>query len=162
MHSCCAYLPAFHAFSSEVNLFKQELSGAGNLDLASQVIVSILASLGARASPHSALLGVAGPDIENGKASLDLVKSAGQRRENAWRAIVNRATELASRPEILQVPTARNAQTLVAFVQMLMRAFSSFPSFLLSRKLSLYSRHSRRSETSNRSLLPPYRDGCLP
>ncbi|GAA5850537.1 hypothetical protein JCM8547_001907 [Rhodosporidiobolus lusitaniae] len=119
MHSCCFHLPAFHAFAHDINFFKGNID---NLDLASQVVVSILASLGARASPHSALLGVAGPDIENGKASLDLVLSAGQRRENAWRAIVNRATELCSKPDILQVPTARNAQTLVAFVQMLMLA----------------------------------------
>lgn len=86
-----------------------------------QVIVAILTSLGARASPHSALLGVAGPDIENGEGSPDIVLSAGVRRENAWRAIVKRATDLCSSMEILQVPTARNAQTLVAFVQMLMR-----------------------------------------
>ncbi|GAA6038180.1 hypothetical protein JCM8097_005780 [Rhodosporidiobolus ruineniae] len=119
MHSCCFHLPAFHAFAPEVRYFKENID---NLDLASQVVVGILTSLGARASPHSALLGVAGPDIENGKASLDLVKSAGQRRENAWRAIVDRATELCSKPQILQVPTARNAQTLVAFVQMLMLA----------------------------------------
>ncbi|GAA5842268.1 hypothetical protein JCM11251_006763 [Rhodosporidiobolus azoricus] len=119
VHSCCFHLPAFHAFAPFVNYYKQNVT---SLDLASQVVVGILTSLGARASPHSALLGIAGPDIENGKASLDLVLSAGQRRENAWRAIVNRATELCSKPEILQVPSARNAQTLVAFVQMLMLA----------------------------------------
>ncbi|BGP16435.1 hypothetical protein JCM10213v2_004437 [Rhodosporidiobolus nylandii] len=121
MHSCCFHLPAFHAFAPQVDYFRRNID---NLDIASQVVVGILSSLGARASPHSALLGVAGPDIENGKASLDLVLSAGMRRENAWRAIVNRATELCSKPEVLQVPTARNAQTLVAFVQMLMLAES--------------------------------------
>ncbi|GAA6003790.1 uncharacterized protein JCM10292_003376 [Rhodotorula paludigena] len=119
MHSCCFHLPAFHIFSPDVQFFKEHVD---SLDLASQVIVGILTSLGARASPHSALLGVAGPDIENGKASLDLVLSAGIRRENAWRAIVKRATDLCSKMEILQVPSARNAQTLVAFVQMLMLA----------------------------------------
>lgn len=87
------------------------------------MIVAILTSLGARASPHSALLGIAGPDVENGEGSPDIVLSAGVRRENAWRAIVKRATDLCSSMEILQVPSARNAQTLVAFVQMLMRAF---------------------------------------
>lgn len=90
------------------------------------MIVAILTSLGARASPHSALLGIAGPDIENGEGSPDIVLSAGVRRENAWRAIVKRATDLCSSMEILQVPSARNAQTLVAFVQMLMRAFFFF------------------------------------
>ncbi|GAA6007000.1 hypothetical protein JCM10207_009166 [Rhodosporidiobolus poonsookiae] len=119
MHSCCFHLPAFHIFEPQVRFFKENVD---HLDLANQVVVGILTSLGARASPHSALLGVAGPDIENGKASLDLVLSAGMRRENAWRAIVDRATELCSKPEILQVPTTRNAQTLVAFVQMLMLA----------------------------------------
>ncbi|BGP55675.1 hypothetical protein JCM8202v2_003280 [Rhodotorula sphaerocarpa] len=119
MHSCCFHLPAFNVFSPEVNYFKANVD---HLDIASQVIVAILTSLGARASPHSALLGVAGPDIENGEGSPDIVLSAGVRRENAWRAIVKRATDLCSSMEILQVPTARNAQTLVAFVQMLMLA----------------------------------------
>lgn len=85
-----------------------------------QAVVGILASLGARASPHSALLGVAGPDIENGNASHELVLSAGVRRENAWRAIVKQAKELCSKLEVLQVPSAMNAQTLTAFVQMIM------------------------------------------
>ncbi|BGP40239.1 hypothetical protein JCM10449v2_004197 [Rhodotorula kratochvilovae] len=119
MHSCCFHLPAFHIFNPDIRFFKENID---QLDIASQVIVGILTSLGARASPHSALLGVAGPDIENGKASLDLVLSAGVRRENAWRAIVKRATELCSKMEILQVPSVRNLQTLVAFVQMLMLA----------------------------------------
>ncbi|GAA5983536.1 hypothetical protein JCM10908_000323 [Rhodotorula pacifica] len=119
MHSCCFHLPAFHVFSPEVNYFKANID---QLDIASQVIVGILTSLGARASPHSALLGIAGPDVENGEGSPEIVLSAGVRRENAWRAIVKRATDLCSSMEILQVPSARNAQTLVAFVQMLMLA----------------------------------------
>ncbi|KPV74745.1 uncharacterized protein RHOBADRAFT_53693, partial [Rhodotorula graminis WP1] len=119
MHSCCFHLPAFHIFNREIQYLKENID---QLDLASQVVVGILTSLGARASPHSALLGIAGPDIENGRASLDLVLSAGVRRENAWRAIVKRATDLCSKMDILQVPSARNLQTLVAFVQMLMLA----------------------------------------
>ena len=100
------------------------------------MIVAILTSLGARASPHSALLGIAGPDVENGEGSPDIVLSAGVRRENAWRAIVKRATDLCSSMEILQVPSARNAQTLVAFVQMLMRAF--FRGYSLCRESGLF------------------------
>ncbi|GAA5875336.1 hypothetical protein JCM3774_005782 [Rhodotorula dairenensis] len=119
MHSCCFHLPAFHVFSPEIDYFKANVD---QLDIASQVIVAILTSLGARASPHSALLGIAGPDVENGEGSPDIVLSAGVRRENAWRAIVKRATDLCSSMDILQVPSARNAQTLVAFVQMLMLA----------------------------------------
>ncbi|BGP24743.1 zn(2)-C6 fungal-type transcription factor [Rhodotorula toruloides] len=119
MHSCCFHLPAFHIFSPEVSYFKSNID---RLDIAGQVIVGILTSLGARASPHSALLGIAGPDIENGQASHDLVLSAGHRRENAWRAIVKRATEVCTSLEILEVASARNLQTLTAFVQMLMLA----------------------------------------
>ncbi|GAA5965372.1 hypothetical protein JCM3765_004874 [Sporobolomyces pararoseus] len=117
MNSCCYHLPAFHVFNPSIQYYKQNLD---TLDVASQAAVGILASLGARASPHSALLGVAGPDIENGNASHDLVLSAGVRRESAWRAIVKQATELCSKLEVLQVPSVLNAQTLVAFVQMLM------------------------------------------
>ncbi|GAA6016683.1 hypothetical protein JCM11491_000206 [Sporobolomyces phaffii] len=119
MKSCCYHLPAFHVFNPSVAYYKQNLN---TLDVASQAAVGILASLGARASPHSALLGVAGPDIENGNASHELVLSAGIRRENAWRAIVKQATDLCSKLEVMQVPSVINAQTLVAFVQMLMFA----------------------------------------
>ncbi|GAA5918876.1 hypothetical protein JCM1841_006654 [Sporobolomyces salmonicolor] len=117
--SCCFHLPAFHIFSPNIQFYKEHID---TLDLQSRVVVGILASLGARASPHSALLGVAGPDIENGEASHELVLTAGMRRENAWRAIVKQATKLCSELEVLQVPSPRNAQTLVAFVQMLMLA----------------------------------------
>lgn len=117
MNSCCYQLPAFHVFNTSIGFFKQNIN---SLDVASQAALGVLTSLGARASPHSALLGVAGPDIENGNAPHDLVLSAGARRESAWRAIVKHATKLCSKLEILQVPSAVNAQTLVAFVQMLM------------------------------------------
>lgn len=146
--------------------------GIGDLTTLLQVIVGILTSLGARASPHSALLGIAGPDVENGEGSPDIVLSAGVRRENAWRAIVKRATDLCSSMEILQVPSARNAQTLVAFVQMLMRAFLLLG--LVSRTQSFLSRHkmtdsasdfsrdrSRRSEAEDGALLPADSDGHL-
>jgi len=155
MNSCCYHLPAFHILDPNIAYYKQNLN---NLDVASQVslgfhltprnrsaffrssqvAVGVLTSLGARASPHSALLGVAGPDIENGKASHELVLSAGVRRENAWRAIVKQATELCSKVEVMQVASVINAQTLVAFVQMLMRKshrlwlFSSNPDELAS------------------------------
>ncbi|GAA5917029.1 hypothetical protein JCM5296_001820 [Sporobolomyces johnsonii] len=119
MNSCCFHLPAFHIFSPNIQFYKEHID---TLDLQSRVVVGILASLGARASPHSALLGVAGPDIENGEASHELVLTAGMRRENAWRAIVKQATKLCSELEVMQVPSPRNAQTLVAFVQMLMLA----------------------------------------
>lgn len=139
MNSCCYHLPAFHVFNPHIAYYKENLN---SLDVASRVrpvsnavpclrtcadqnsqkqaVVGILTSLGARASPHSALLGVAGPDIENGNASHEVVLSAGVRRESAWRAIVKNATELCSKLEVLQVPSIINAQTLVAFVQMLM------------------------------------------
>ncbi|GAA6059053.1 hypothetical protein JCM10212_001278 [Sporobolomyces blumeae] len=119
MDSCCFHLPAFNIFNPQIASWKQNIE---SLDLASRVAVSVLTSLGARASPHSALLGVAGPDIENGRASHELVLSAGIRRENAWRAIVKQATDLGSKLEIIQVPSVINAQTLVAIVQMLMFA----------------------------------------
>ncbi|GAA5940888.1 Zn(II)2Cys6 transcription factor domain-containing protein [Sporobolomyces koalae] len=119
MASCCYHLPAFHVFNPHIMYYKQNID---TLDVASRAAVGILTSLGARASPHSALLGVAGPDIENGNASHELVLSAGVRRENAWRAIVKHATELCSKLEVMQVPSTINAQTLVAFVQMLMFA----------------------------------------
>ncbi|KAK4049491.1 hypothetical protein OIO90_005442 [Microbotryomycetes sp. JL221] len=118
-HSCCFHLPAFHTFSNRIGHLKTNLT---RLDIQGEVIVAVLASLGARASPHSALIGVAGPDlnIEKVKAPRDFVLTAGTRRENAWRALADRAVDLCSRSEILQRPSKDNIEILVACIQMLM------------------------------------------
>lgn len=124
-HSCCFHLPAFHVFSDRVNDLKQRLD---SLDVQGSVVVAILSSLGARASPHSALIGVDGPDLDIEKAlptSHEFVLSAGTRREHAWQAIADRALALCSSREILQVPTKQNIEILVALVQMLMRKWDS-------------------------------------
>lgn len=73
-----------------------------------------------------ALLGVAGPDlnIEQSKAPQEFVLSAGTRRENAWRALADRAVGLSSRMQILQQPSKQNIEVLVALIQMLMRESS--------------------------------------
>ncbi|KAI5480564.1 Zn(2)-C6 fungal-type transcription factor [Pseudohyphozyma bogoriensis] len=116
LHSCCFHLRPFAIFKDRISYFRNNLN---RLDAASQAIVTILTSLGARASPHSALLGVAGPDIENGNSSLELVLSAGIRRENAWRAILERAVTLCSSLDILQTPTKRNVEILSAMTNAL-------------------------------------------
>ncbi|KAM0791491.1 hypothetical protein ACM66B_005944 [Microbotryomycetes sp. NB124-2] len=118
-HSCCFHLPAFHTFANRVPRLKSNLS---RLDIQGEVIIAILASLGARASPHSALIGVAGPDlnIAQVQAPRDFLLTAGMRRENAWRALADRATGLCSRPEILQSASKENIEILVACIQMLM------------------------------------------
>ncbi|KAK4046280.1 hypothetical protein OIV83_006203 [Microbotryomycetes sp. JL201] len=118
-HSCCFHLPAFHTFANRLSYLKTNLS---RLDIQGEVIVAILASLGARASPHSALIGVAGPDfnITQVQPSKDFLLTAGTRRESAWRALADRATSLCSRPEILQLASKDNIEILVACIQMLM------------------------------------------
>jgi hypothetical protein len=103
----------------------EQLEGQlSSLDIQDEVTVAILASLGARASPHSALIGVDGPDLDIQKAlptSHDFVLDAGSRREQAWKAIADRAVALCSRPEILQVASKENVEVLIALIQMLMR-----------------------------------------
>ncbi|KDE08881.1 hypothetical protein MVLG_00978 [Microbotryum lychnidis-dioicae p1A1 Lamole] len=116
MHSCCSHLPAFRPFASRVQYFKENID---RLDLSSQIIVSVLVSLGARASPHSALLGVDGVDIESGQTPVSLLLTAGERRETAWRSIASRAVELCSRPEIVQAPSRQNVESLLAISAML-------------------------------------------
>lgn len=111
MHSCCLHLKAFQSYRTRISYFCEHLD---SLSPSEEAAVTILTSLGARASPHSALLGVAGPDIENGRSTLALNLSAGVRRENAWRKIVDRAVDQCSRLNILHVPTKENVETLVA------------------------------------------------
>lgn len=121
VHSCCFHLPAFHLFAPRIEQLKSNLN---ELDIQGQVIVAILASLGARASPHSALLGVAGPDLnisQTKPASQDFILSAGTRRENAWRALADRAVGLCSQMQVLQTASKQNLEVLVALIQMLMR-----------------------------------------
>ncbi|SCV71924.1 BQ2448_4618 [Microbotryum intermedium] len=116
MHSCCSHLPAFRPFASRVQYFKENMD---RLDLSSQIIVSVLVSLGARASPHSTLIGVDGVDIESGQTPVSLLLTAGQRRETAWRSIASRAVELCSRPEVVQAPSRQNVESLLAISAML-------------------------------------------
>ncbi|KAM0752855.1 hypothetical protein T439DRAFT_346629 [Meredithblackwellia eburnea MCA 4105] len=118
--SCCFHLPAFHIFGSRISEYKAKIT---QLDLPSQVIVAILTSLGARASPHSALLGVEGPDIgDEGPKTRDhqLMLSAGRRRENAWRAITDRAVTLCTRLELMSEPSRANIEMLLAVTNMLL------------------------------------------
>lgn len=124
-HSCCFHLPAFHVFADRVGQLKSRLD---SLDIQGEVIVTVLASLGARASPHSALIGVDGPDLDIQKTtpiSHEFVLDAGSRREQAWKAIADRAVALCSTREILQVPSKQNVEILVALIQMLMRKCTS-------------------------------------
>ncbi|KAK4701620.1 26S proteasome regulatory subunit T3, partial [Phenoliferia sp. Uapishka_3] len=117
MHSCCFHLPAFRLFEGRLDYYKTNLA---NLDLPSQVAVAILTSLGARASPHSALLGVEGADAEKGAvASREMVLTAGRRREKAWRKITDRALTLCG-VEMMNSPTRENIEVVLAITNALL------------------------------------------
>jgi hypothetical protein len=69
-----------------------------------------------------AVLGIAGPDLQKSSTSAEVNLTAGTRRENAWKAIVDRAVELCSEIDMLRIPTLENVETLVALSHALLCA----------------------------------------
>lgn len=86
--------------------------------------------MGARASPHSALLGIAVQDPE-GAPSIDSVVAAGTRRETACRGLSERAMSLYQKSQIGDDPSLENLEVTLAMMQMLICASSSFFSVVL-------------------------------
>lgn len=83
-----------------------------------QVAVAAFCAMGARASPHSALLGIAVQDPE-GAPSIDSVVAAGTRRETACRGLSERAMSLYQKSQIGDDPSIENLEVTLAMMQML-------------------------------------------
>lgn len=84
-----------------------------------QLAVAVLTSLGARAAPHSAILGVPTEALSDGRATPALYLTAGERREKACRSLEARANELAWGGRVLQEDRWENLQSLAGLTQLL-------------------------------------------
>ncbi|KAK4702003.1 hypothetical protein P7C70_g4221, partial [Phenoliferia sp. Uapishka_3] len=85
--ACFARLPAFTMLIRR--LIPYDLDSLADSPL--QVTIAVLCAMGARSSPHSALLGIPLPD--NNSASAALLLTIGDRREKACRALSTLAWE---------------------------------------------------------------------
>ncbi|KAM0752687.1 hypothetical protein T439DRAFT_323299 [Meredithblackwellia eburnea MCA 4105] len=85
--ACFAQLPVFKLLIKRLQPYNLETLAESS----AQVAISVLCALGARSSPHSALLGIPIPSAKD--ASADLLRSIGERREKACRALVDLAWE---------------------------------------------------------------------
>lgn len=114
--ACCSRLPAIHALTTRIPFFKTNLD---KLVPSDQLAVAVLVTLGARVTPHSALLGVSSEALGNGTATPDLYLSAGARREKACRALESRAAEISWAGGILSNVQWDNVQSLAGLTQLL-------------------------------------------
>ncbi|GAA5882456.1 hypothetical protein JCM3774_001126 [Rhodotorula dairenensis] len=113
--SCCAYLPIFLPWHER----KQWILGnIDNLDPPARVAVAVFSALGARASPHSAILGVALP-TPSLTDCFDEASAAGYRREQACRSLSAQALDLAHTLHIAHELNRANLDALLAIAQML-------------------------------------------
>ncbi|KAL8278273.1 hypothetical protein RQP46_009305 [Phenoliferia psychrophenolica] len=92
--ACFARLPAFTTLIQRLGPY--DLNSLENSPL--QVTIAVLCALGARSSPHSALLGV--PIPSNQAASAALLLTVGDRREKACRALAALAWDKTSHGQL--------------------------------------------------------------
>ncbi|GAA6048818.1 hypothetical protein JCM3770_003637 [Rhodotorula araucariae] len=113
--SCCAYLPAFDGWHTRRAWV---LHNIDNLDPASRVAVAAFCAMGARASQHSAILGLSlrspSPDDWFEQAS-----AAGERREQACRALHTQAMDLVHLLGLTYDVSRENLEALMVLTQLL-------------------------------------------
>ena len=121
--SCCSHLPAFKSWHNRLDDMCDNLD---QLDPATRVAAFTFASMGARASPHSALLNL---EFEPNPASHDPASShahahahptgtsPGARREHACRTLQAEAFNLNHRLGLESDPSIANLEVLVLMAQ---------------------------------------------
>lgn len=102
--------------------YKSNLHILGASDQAS---VSLICAVGARSSPHSAVLGLEIPGLADGTAAPAVYLSVGSRREKACRSLTERASELCWLGGTLQASAASRGavEMLVGLAQLLICTF---------------------------------------
>uniref|UniRef100_A0A0K3CFP7 BY PROTMAP: gi/472585190/gb/EMS22756.1/ C6 transcription factor [Rhodosporidium toruloides NP11] gi/647400044/emb/CDR45149.1/ RHTO0S10e05534g1_1 [Rhodosporidium toruloides] n=1 Tax=Rhodotorula toruloides TaxID=5286 RepID=A0A0K3CFP7_RHOTO len=114
-NSCCAYLPAFSSWHDRRDWL---INNVDNLDPASRVVATAFCAMGARASPHSAILGISLPS-PSPTDCFEEASIAGHRREAACRALHNHAFDLMHSLGILYDFSRENLEALLVLIQML-------------------------------------------
>ncbi|GAA5914825.1 hypothetical protein JCM6882_007284 [Rhodosporidiobolus microsporus] len=116
LHACCSKLPGIKPLSDRVEYYKSNLH---ILPPSEQCHVAVLAALGARASPHSQLLGISTIALQDGTPSPPLYLYAGERREMACRHLEARARELCWQHGLILESDMAHLDSLVGLVQLL-------------------------------------------
>lgn len=162
---CCSYLPVFDSFHPRLRYYSENLDDLNITDKVStqllssytnyfnevpnflhvQIAVAAFTSLGARSSPHSAILGIPTLDPEVAHPNLSGVIPAGSRRESACRIIHKQTISLYHESEIAEDPSVEHLETILVLTQMaICKSISRFS----LRNPSLTIIHSRRNPSS--------------
>ncbi|SCV73552.1 BQ2448_7478 [Microbotryum intermedium] len=115
-YCCCSKLSSFKALTEKLPYLKANLS---SLSPVNQAAVAILSAIGARGSPHSALLGIDIPGLANGTAPPSVYLTVGARRENACRALADRAIDLCWYGRLIKDGSRENLEVLVGLSALL-------------------------------------------
>ncbi|KAM0791682.1 hypothetical protein ACM66B_003957 [Microbotryomycetes sp. NB124-2] len=112
--SCCFLLPAF-------SYYRHQLESSLDLDSVPeptklQVAIAAFCAIGARASPHSALLGIEASDDPD--KSGQRLSSAGARRHSACQVLVDQAHLLSYKQALADETTVDSLAALLALLQM--------------------------------------------
>ncbi|GAA5849047.1 hypothetical protein JCM9279_004706 [Rhodotorula babjevae] len=116
LYACCSKLPGIKPLAERIGFYKTHLD---TLDPAQQCAVAVLCALGARASPHSQLLGVSSIHLSDGTPSPPAYLYAGERRELACRQLEARARELCWSHNFFQETEISMLDGMVGLVQLL-------------------------------------------
>ncbi|GAA6015491.1 hypothetical protein JCM8202_002490 [Rhodotorula sphaerocarpa] len=116
VRACCSRLPGIQPLAKRIEYYKHNLEA---LTPAEECSVAVLAALGARASPHSQLLGVDTLCLANGTPSPPLFLYAGERREMACRQLESRARELCWSHGFFEHARIEHLDSTVGLVQLL-------------------------------------------
>ncbi|GAA5872131.1 hypothetical protein JCM1840_006327 [Sporobolomyces johnsonii] len=114
--ACCSKIPGIKPLADRIDEYKHNLD---RLDPPSQCAVAVLCALGARASPHSALLGISTADLADASPSPPLYLFAGERREMACRALERHAREVCWANNMLAHSSHANLDALIGLTQLL-------------------------------------------
>ncbi|GAA5920953.1 hypothetical protein JCM3775_004019 [Rhodotorula graminis] len=116
LYACCSKLPGVKPLADRIGFYKMHLD---TLDPAQQCAVAVLCALGARATPHSQLLGISSIHLADGTPSPPAYLFAGERRELACRQLEARARELCWSHNFFQETEPSMLDGMVGLVQLL-------------------------------------------
>ncbi|GAA5853267.1 hypothetical protein JCM8547_000261 [Rhodosporidiobolus lusitaniae] len=136
-NACCSKLPGIAPLAGRIDHYKLNLD---TLSPPEQCHVAVLCALGARASPHSQLIGMDTIELQSGGPSPPLYLYAGERREMACRHLEARARELCWQHGIIVEATLEHLDALVGLVQLLIyeEILPSQSRFFLRNAVGMY------------------------
>ncbi|GAA6011969.1 hypothetical protein JCM10207_003444 [Rhodosporidiobolus poonsookiae] len=115
--SCCFLLPTYDWFRGA--RMREFLTGdESNLTPAHRVALAAFCAVGARTSPHSAVLGISLQPSDITGQPIAPLSSAGARRENACQALLDRAHETNFKAGTMETASVENLAALLCLLQL--------------------------------------------